>query len=218
METKVQAVLTGRVASFGPKGELSGYAKQVQADAVELAPLGFSGDEQADLVHHGGVDKAVHHYAFDHYPLWAAEQPELATMFNAPGAFGENISTTGWGEGDICIGDRFRMGTALIEVSQGRQPCWKLGHYFRNPAMVERVISTGRCGWYYRVIEAGKVTAGDVISLQDRVNPQWDVLRVFRILIGRVPTPRHDVLTLGSLPELSASWRVRCQKLAETLI
>ena len=210
METEIRAVLTGRIARFGPKGEPSGYRKAVRADRVTVTMVGLSDDEQADLVHHGAVDKAVHHYAIDHHEAWVAEQPALAGALDGPGAFGENVATLGWKEDDVCIGDRFRMGTALVEISQGRQPCWKLGHHFGDPAMVGRVVETGRCGWYYRVIEPGAIMAGDRIRLLDRRYPEWTVARTFRILIGKVPTSRSDIADLAGLPQLSRSWRARC--------
>jgi MOSC domain-containing protein YiiM len=150
------------------------------------------------------VDKAVHHYAIDHYPAWIAERPGLTAAFSEPGAFGENISTLGWREETVCIGDRFRMGTALVEISQGRQPCWKLGHRFGDPAMVDRVVKTGRCGWYYRVIEPGMVASGDIIRLVERCHPDWTVARTFRILISTAPTRRDDIAELAGLPQLSS--------------
>ncbi len=92
---------------------------------------------------HGGPDKAVHHYPADHYPFWRSELAGHPLLV-APGAFGENISTLGLVEADICIGDRFRLGSALVEVSQGRQPCWKLDHRFGNAAMTAQVVATRR--------------------------------------------------------------------------
>lgn len=211
METKIDAVLTGLIAPFGPEDEPSGYRKTIRPGKVTVTALGLAGDQQADLVHHGGIDKAVHHYAFDHYATWIAGQPGLRAALGARGAFGENVSTADWREEDVCIGDRFRMGTAVVEISQGRQPCWKLGHRFGDPAMVARVVETGRCGWYYRVIEPGAVEAGDTMALLDRSHPQWSVARVFRILIGKAPTPLDQVAALAGLPQLSRSWRARCR-------
>ncbi|MGE3745784.1 MAG: MOSC domain-containing protein [Sphingomonadaceae bacterium] len=211
MECEVSSVLTGTVAPFGTKGEPSGYRKTIRTGKVAVAAWGLAGDEQADLVHHGGTDKAIHHYALDHYPAWIAERPDLRDIFRQPGAFGENVASSGWVEEDICIGDRFRMGTAIVEVSQGRQPCWKLGHRFGDASMMTRVIETGRAGWYYRVIENGAIEAGDCIRLLDRPHPQWSVSRVFRILIAREPTALEDIAALARVPQLSRSWHIRCR-------
>lgn len=208
----VTTVLTGRIAAFGPKGEPSAYRKAPREGRVEITPLGLVGDEQADLAHHGGVEKAIHHYPFDHYPHWAAENPDLAVDWQLPEAFGENISTAGWLETDVCVGDRFRLGSAVVEISQGRDPCWKLGHRLGKPALVARVVATGRCGWYYRVIEPGALEAGDRVVLLERPHPAWDVRRVFRLLISRDFMP-EEVAELGEVAQLSPSWRKRCTAL-----
>ena len=156
MAVEVLAILTGKVQPFRAPDEPSGIAKSIVDRPVAIGPMGIVGDEQADLVHHGGVEKAIHHYPADHYRWWSGElgnHPLLAR----PGAFGENISTLGLVEDEVCIGDRYRLGTALVEVSQGRQPCWKLGHRFDRKQVPATVVKTRRSGWYYRVIEAGEL-------------------------------------------------------------
>ncbi|MCC7393874.1 MAG: MOSC domain-containing protein [Sphingomonadaceae bacterium] len=210
MEIRIDSILTGKVARFGPRGEASGFIKSPCAGPVSLTPLGLAGDEQADRVHHGGVDKAMLHYAIDHRAAWIAEQGELADILGAPGAFGENIAAAGWTEKDICIGDKMRIGSALVEVSQGRQPCWKLGRRFGRPDMVARVVATIRCGWYYRVIEPGVLAAGDKISLIDRPHAPWPVTRAFAILIQKASATRAEIAELAAIPALATSWRERC--------
>jgi MOSC domain-containing protein YiiM len=214
MSISITTVLTGHVMTFGPKGEPSAMAKTPVTGAVSVGPLGLLWDEQADLVHHGGVDKAIHHYPYDHYPFWRGELSGHALLAQA-GAFGENISTTGLVEDAICIGDRYRLGTALVEVSQGRQPCWKLGHRFGDAAVPGRVVSTGKSGWYYRVIESGMVSAGDSLALQDRPYPNWTVALVFNLLLAG--GHKHEpalVRALANLAPLAESWRHRAQALA----
>lgn len=106
---------------------------------------GLAGDEQGDKKNHGGRDKAIHAYPVSHYPIWAAEHPSLAASFQT-GSFGENLVVEGVIEVDICLGDRWRIGDALCEVSQGRQPCWKLNVRFGVPDMAVRVQRSGRTG------------------------------------------------------------------------
>src|SRR3546814_3939974 len=84
-------------------------------------------------------------------------------------------------EGNVCLGDRYRLGSALVEISQGRQPCWKLGHRFGDPRVPATVVATRRSGWYYRVLEEGRVAAGDALDLTDRPLPDWTVERVFAL-------------------------------------
>ena len=211
MTISIDAVLVGQVQLFGDS--TSAIAKSVVSDPRIVGFLGIDGDSQADLSVHGGPDKAIHHYPRDHYSFWADELGAMPLLDKA-GAFGENISTAGLTETDVCIGDRYRIGTALVEVSQGRQPCWKQGHRFGDPRVVATMVRTARCGWYYRVIEEGLLTAGDTITLASRPYPNWTVERVIRLLIGGAG--KHDaesVATLAALEVLAINWRVRAQKM-----
>lgn len=212
MSYRVDAVLTGKARSFRGE-EPSAIAKNPVAGALRVGPLGIDGDEQADLTVHGGVDKAIHHYPRDHYDWWAGELGDHA-LLGAPGAFGENISTAGLIESEACIGDRYRLGSALVEISQGRQPCWKLGHRFGVASVPATVVTTRRSGWYYRVVEDGLVAAGDTLDLVERPSPEWTVERTFHLLIGgagkREPAALRD---LAAMEALATSWRARATKL-----
>src|SRR5690606_10618537 len=106
-----------------------GIDKRAVPGPVMALADGLAGDEQGDRRHHGGPDKAIHAYAAINYASWAADLPEQAELFR-PGGFGENLVVEGATEADICLGDRCRLGGALLEVSQGRQPCWKLNLRF----------------------------------------------------------------------------------------
>jgi MOSC domain-containing protein YiiM len=213
MRHAVDAVLAGRAAPFRGE-EPSAIAKLPVSGPVAVGALGLAGDEQADRRVHGGPDKALHHYPRDHYAAWRAELGDLAPIDQA-GAFGENISTTGLTEGDLRIGDRFRLGTALVEVSHGRQPCWKLDHRFGGAAILKRVVQTGRCGWYYRVLEPGTVAAGDDLALVERGAADWTVARVFHLLIGGGHRAEPETLShLAALPALADAWRAKAAALA----
>jgi len=212
MSYAIDAVLTGKAAPFG-KGESSAIAKAPIAGSRRVGFLGIAGDEQGDLSVHGGPDKAVHHYPRDHYGFWI-EALEGHALLGAPGAFGENISTDGLIESEACIGDRYRLGTALVEISQGRQPCWKLGHRFGIASVPATVVKTRRSGWYYRVIEEGAVAAGDPLVLVERPLPEWSVERVFGLLIGGAGKHEPGALhALAAMEPLATSWRVRAEKL-----
>ncbi len=211
MHGKVNSVLTGKIDTFGPKEEPSAYRKQVCEEPQSVGFLGFTNDEQADRKHHGGVDKAVLQYASEHYATWIRERPDLHPELQAPGAFGENIASSGMTESSVCIGDCYRIGSALVEVSQARQPCWKLGHRFGDADMVNDVVNSGHCGWYYRVLEVGVVAAGDVIELQDRVNPQWPVDIVFDLLVGG-GRDQAALKSLSKLDALSSNWQARAHR------
>ncbi|MFO1254982.1 MAG: MOSC domain-containing protein [Sphingomonadaceae bacterium] len=194
--------------------EDSAIAKLPQAGPVMVGPLGLAGDEQADRVNHGGPDMAVHHYPHDHYAAWRAALGDHP-LLGGEGAFGENISTTGLTEDVAALGDRYRLGSALVELSQARKPCWKLSHRFAVPTLTADVVRTARCGWYYRVIEAGQVSAGDRFELLDRPFPQWTVRRVFGLIVsGAEPRDGATLAELARLEPLSAQWRQRAAALA----
>lgn len=201
------AVLSGRAVPFGRQGVRSAVAKRPLSGPIEIGPVGLAGDEQGDPRHHGGPEKAVHHYALDHYPFWReALAPASPACLDAPGAFGENLSTRGLTEADMCVGDTWRIGMALLQVSQARQPCWKLNHRFGVPDMARRVQTSGRTGWYYRVLEPGRVEAGDALTLVDRPHPDWPLARLLRTFyVDRMN--RAALEGIAALDLLSASWR-----------
>jgi MOSC domain-containing protein YiiM len=201
---------TGRAEPFGPTGELSAIDKRPTDRPLHVTAEGLEGDEQGDRRHHGGPDKALHAYALVHYRTWADEQPDVADLFR-PGAFGENFVVEGVTERDLCLGDRFQVGSAVVELSQSRQPCWKLNLRFNQPDMARRVQSTGRTGWYFRVLEPGRIAAGAQAQLVARPNTDWPLTRVWRLLYHE--TLERDALAsflrLQGLPE---SWRCLAER------
>ncbi|KAF1696685.1 MOSC domain-containing protein [Pseudoxanthomonas jiangsuensis] len=201
---RIEAVLTGRAVDYTRPGSRSAIAKVAVAGAVEVGVEGLAGDEQGDRRVHGGPDKAIHHYPREHYATWA-EEIGAHPLFAMPGAFGENLSTTGVSEADLCLGDRLRLGTALVEVSQGRQPCWKLSDRFGIADMARRVQDSGRSGWYYRVLAPGAVQAGDTLELLERPHPHWPLPRLAELLYRRT-LDRGELAAALELP-LVPSWR-----------
>lgn len=205
---RVEAVCTGRIAAFGPAGEASAIAKLLTREPVTVTLLGLESDAQADLSVHGGPDKAIHHYPRDHYAWWQERLGDLPVL-RAAGAFGENISTRGLTEHDVCIGDRYRLGTALVEVAQGRQPCWKQAHRLGDKSVVAAMVKSGRTGWYYRVIEEGSVAAGDAIVRVSRLHPEWNVARVTAIVVAGAERDAATRRELRRVKALAEGWRAR---------
>lgn len=208
----VDALLSGR--AFPIRGEeKSAIGKTPVVGAAEIGSLGLAGDEQADRRVHGGPDMALHHYPRDHYAFWRTLKPDHP-MLSSAGAFGENISVAGLIEDGVCIGDRFALGSAIVEVSQGRQPCWKQGHVMQWPEMVALIVKSGCCGWYYRVIETGTASAGDTMTRIDNPFPQWTVARVFSLLIkGEGKSEPEALEQLAELEPLSGVWRAKAAAL-----
>ena len=209
MEIRVPllAVHVGRIAGIGPQGVPSGIDKRPLDARVLVTRQGLVGDAQADRRHHGGVDKALHHYPAEHYQVWRAALPARAARFVA-GGFGENLVTVGLCEADVCLGDVFQLGGARLQVSQGRQPCAKLNLRFDLPDMLERVKANGLTGWYYRVLEEGEIGAGDDLDLRERPHPNWPLTRVWRVLFGE-SLDRAALAELAGSPVLAESWRQR---------
>ncbi|WP_020559676.1 MOSC domain-containing protein [Thiofilum flexile] len=181
---RVESVLTGKSRPYTRAGTYSAIDKQVLKAPVHVSVVGLEGDEQGDLRVHGGVDKAVHFYALEHYPFWI-EALGRPPVLEKAGAFGENLCTTGVTETSICLADQLRIGNVLLEVSQARQPCWKLNDRFGQPDMARRVQHSLRTGWYCRVLEAGVLQAGDAIELVQRPYPVWTLARMLEILYHR---------------------------------
>jgi MOSC domain-containing protein YiiM len=209
---RLNALLIGAIAPLDDKRK-SAIAKCAVDMPLRLTFAGFEGDFQADRYHHGGPDKAVHLYPFDHYARWQEEMPDHPRL-GTPGAFGENFSTTGLLENQVCIGDRFRIGTALIEVSQGRKPCSVQGRFLDWPKLPARMVKERRSGWYARVIEEGVVKVGNMLTLVERPQPEWSVKRVFGLLIGGDYKADPAALNvLAAMTLLHDGWRKRAEEL-----
>ncbi len=199
----IDALLVGRAVPYTREGTSSAIAKEVVTGPVRIGVLGIEGDEQGDPSVHGGRDKAVHHYPFDHYAAWRTELGDLA-LLERPGAFGENLSTRGTTEADVCLGDRLQAGSAVLEISQPRQPCWKLADRFGLKLMPRLVQDRVRTGWYYRVLEPGSVAAGDSLTLLERPFPGWPIRKLVELLYKN--SLDRDLLREAVTLPLPPSW------------
>lgn len=180
---------------------LTAIFKSPAAGPVQVDRRNLHGDRQGDLRVHGGPDKAVYAYPHEHYIFWSAELHR--TDFTL-GQFGENLTTVGLLEEDVRIGDRYRIGTALLEVSQPRYPCFKLGIRMNDPVFVKRFFQSRRSGFYLRVIEEGELQAGDSIQ---RVASGSDTIRgVYDITFNR-PADTTAQQRLLDDPKLAPAWK-----------
>jgi MOSC domain-containing protein YiiM len=207
-------LLDVRTGQPGPLGNgLSAYRKQSRAGPVRVGFLGLEGDAVADTRVHGGPEKAVYCYAAANYPRWRAEHPRHAAML-VPGAFGENLLIEGLDEASVCIGDRWRVGAALIELCQPRQPCHKLAAWFGDARMVKAMTANGHAGWYVRVLEEGVIEPGDALVLEHRPERAWSIARVL-VASYRRPVDPAELGALAALPGLAASWAAWAQRQAK---
>jgi MOSC domain-containing protein YiiM len=186
-----------------PRSWTTAFFKSPVSGSVHVGEMGIAGDEQADRRFHGGIDKAVLAYSAEHYAYWRSH---LSLPDMPHGGFGENLTIAGLDEVGVCIGDHWQAGDVLFEVSQPRQPCWKMGRRWRTPDLPKQVIQNGKSGWYLRVISGGELAAGAAIELAARPRAPWTVARASRLLYHE----NHDVAALEELanvPELSRAWR-----------
>lgn len=212
MKRLIEAICTGTARPFNGV-ETSAIMKRPRDGLVQILDDGFAPDEQADRRVHGGPEKAVHLYPFDHHAIWRRELTDkiALALLDDPGAFGSNLCVRDLAETDVFIGDRFRLGSAVIEINQPRQPCWKVDHRFGVKGMTARIVETGRSGWYFRVIEPGEVQAGDSMERITQGDARWSVSRVFDALIAGKGS-REELQELAQLPPLSPQMQAKAAK------
>lgn len=202
---KVLSVNVGRPREVAWRGAAvrTAIVKEPVGGPVMVRTLNLDGDGQADLSVHGGPAKAVYAYPSEHYAYWRAALPGTVLPH---GIFGENLTVEGLTEEAVCIGDRFRIGSAEVVVTQPRMPCYKLGVRFGRTDVVARFLSSGRTGFYLAVAREGEVTPGDAIELAGRDPHGVTVADIVRLRRGdgggdeRLALLRRAVL-VEALPE-----------------
>ena len=204
------SIQIGRIAPLGPDGVLSGFIKSPVDGAIEVTRLGLTGDEQADLTVHGGLEKAVYAYPAAHHRAWAVDFPRHSDKFVA-GGVGENLTVEGWTEADLCVGDVHSIGSARLQVCQPRQPCATFALRFDDKSLPKAMVRNGRAGWYYRVVEQGTIRAGDAVVLVERPNPDFAFDRLVEIVNHRRARP-DEYRAMAGMAGLSANLRERARE------
>ena len=188
---------------FDGRSVVSGIVKAPVAGPTMVRATNLDGDRQADLRVHGGPDKAVYAYPIQHYAHWTAH---LGRELAPYGYFGENLTVEGMDEAEVRIGDVFRAGSALLQVSQPRVPCFKLAMRMRDHAFGKPFLASGRVGFYLRVLEEGEVRDGDPIELVSAGEGAVSVRRVAWMLVDATA---EDLDEAAALPDLPLGWRQR---------
>ena len=196
---------TGLPREVSWKGQIvnTGIFKDPVKGPVMLRTLNLDGDRQADLSVHGGVSKAVYAYPIEHYEFWQTELPDMKLPY---GMFGENFTIEGLREDATFIGDRFRVGTAEIMVTEPRMPCYKLGLKFGRTDIVKRFLTSRRTGFYFAVLKEGEVEAGAALEPLSRDTQGITVADITRLYAF----VKDDVQMLRRVVQheaLSESWR-----------
>jgi len=196
-----------RDTAAGGEHRYTAFAKRPVTGPIRLTRTGLAGDGVGNPRVHGGPDKAVCCYPSEHYPVWKRELGETL----GPAAFGENFTTAGLTEDTVHIGDQFRIGTALVEVSQPRQPCSTLAAMRERKGFVKTVERSGRTGFYLRVIEEGEVAAGDAIRLV-AADPAAISIAAANAIHRHRHSDSEGVRRLLAVPALAQAWREELAK------
>lgn len=209
------SIFAGGISTLPGDGRSSAIFKTPITDSMWLGVEGLAGDRQADRRVHGGPEKALHQYAVDNYARLAAQFPAAAPLLK-PGSIGENLSAPGWSETTVHIGDVFRCGDALIQVAQPRSPCWKIDARYGVEGMAQFIEATGLCGWYFRVLQEGRVWPGCDFERTEVVAD--GVLLATFLARWREHRPAADELdALAAIPALTPAWAQKLRQRASRL-
>ena len=216
MDLIVNDLLRGRTRDLGSPGAddpmdrpwTTGIFKTPASGDIFLSTTGLANDQVGDTVNHGGPEKALFPYPASHYEYWrqAAGLTEITI-----GGMGENLSIINATENEICIGDIYQFCSAVVQVSQPRQPCWRPARRFRVKDLALQIQQTGRTGWYFRVLQEGSVRGNSTMALLERPEPNWTIARCNDIM-------HHDKdnleasAALAAVPTLSLNWKATLQK------
>jgi len=208
---RIESIQTGQPRTTGEEGAADSLDRR-WTSAIWKEPVhgrvwagreGLSGDVQVWQTGHGGPERALLLYAASHYPAWRGE---WGITDLGPGGFGENLTVSGVDEWTCCVGDVFQVGEVRLQVSGPRGPCANLIRRHRRPELIDRVLQTGRSGWYVRVLVEGWLETGMDLALVDRPYPHWPVDRAARVYRERGARPGEARL-LAACPALLADWR-----------
>jgi len=202
-----------REVIYKGKTVTTGIFKEPVEGRIRLRTLNLDGDRQADLSVHGGLSKAAYAYPIEHYEYWREQLPGVDLPW---GMFGENFTTEGLREDSVNIGDRFRIGSAEVMVTEPRLPCYKLAAKFGRDDIIKRFLHSGRTGFYFAVMQEGEVGTGDGIELVSRDEHSVTVADITRLYVRE----KDDMGTLRRAVQVTAlpeSWRGYFQTRIEKL-
>lgn len=189
---------------------ITGIEKQ-RVQEVYLSSQGFEGDEVADKKHHGGPDRAVCLYPAEHYIQWEQELGKTLPV----AAFGENLTVTNMLEADVCIGDIYKIGDAVIQITQGRIPCSTIDRYTEANTLLKRLIETGYTGFLARVLEEGTICADSTIELVEKHPARISVL-----YCNEVYFKNNDAIAMKQIQAVDAlaeDWKEKLEKRIQVL-
>ncbi|MCB1749995.1 MAG: MOSC domain-containing protein [Gammaproteobacteria bacterium] len=207
MRVAILALYRATAAGAFADGTASGIFKTPVAGPVQVGREGLDGDFHADRSVHGGPDQALHHFPAEHYPPLAAAFPRAAAAL-VPGSIGENLTTHGLAEHDVCIGDVYAVGAVRLQVTAPRRPCWKIDRRYDARGMAAHIIAAGLTGWYYRVLDGGWLEAGAPLECVERP-AQAPSVAAFHAALRATRPPAEVLERLAALAALPVAWQRR---------
>jgi MOSC domain-containing protein YiiM len=215
MKIPLTGLFAGQVRPMPGDGRPTAIFKQPVSGRMRVTREGLVDDAQADRRVHGGPEKALHQFPVETYARLAAAFPEQAAAF-VPGAIGENLSTAGITEAEICIGDVFTLGSAAIQLAQPRTPCWKIDARFDADGITRFVAEHGIAGWYFRVLQEGEIGVGDTLERVERDAAALSLAEFWATLRAHRPQ-RSELLRIAAIEALTPAWRSKIAERAEWL-
>lgn len=194
-----------KLRRFGFKLYTTAFLKKTVNGSVILEKNNFVGDQQADLMNHGGNDKAVYAFSTDHYDYW---RQKLGLKHIDYGKFGENLSISGLNESEIAIGDRIQINDCILEVSQPRIPCYKISFEFKEMSMLNDFIAYAHTGVYFRIIQGGTMTANSPVKTIYKHPKNLTVKDLFSAYFdSKFPNQEQVLRSAITIPELAEAWK-----------
>lgn len=207
VSSKIDLLFAGGMTFLEPEGQRTGIFKRRISGPVRVEPNGIAGDEHGDPRVHGGPEKAVHQYAAENYVRLAQAYPNCTDAL-VPGSLGENLSAQHLSERNVHIGDVFQIGSAVVQVSQPRSPCWKISHRFGVERMSMYLAQQRITGWYYRIVEPGLIQPEDSIMLLERQTDRYSIDEFWQVQLSH--RPLVDTLAeIVDIPGLAQDWKHR---------
>lgn len=208
-------LFVGQLRRIDDEGQWTGIFKTPVNEPLWLSIDGFANDAQADRRVHGGPEKAVHHYPVEYLGLLATRFPAIAEQLR-PGSIGENVSTAGWTQESVCIGDIFSLGNAIVQVSQPRSPCWKIDKRYGTPGIATYIAENGLTGWYYRVLQSGDVSPESTFQLVERSKAAVSLQELLALWSQHRPDPQQ-LIRISQTPGLNAGWQIKLRNRVDWL-
>lgn len=206
MKPSILSLFKGKPKPMEANPKIISSINRDSVDSLSVYLDHIEGDEVSNKQHHGGLNRVVHYYPSEHYAFWKTIYPEIKC---APGEMGENISSTGLDEKNVCIGDVYKIGEVELIVTEPRKPCGVINVQFQLKGMARRVQNESKTGWFFRVLKAGTIRLGDEIELLSRPYP---ILTIDLCVQSLLITPNEAVLQQMVLnPILSTNWKTPAQ-------